>query len=260
METPPSPFAHFDRILKCRSIDEVWALHAEKMREYGFDRLLYVSTQFQTHGVLGDIQDAIVLSTRATEFADAFVGEELYKYGPLATWFRNGAEVRSFRDFEKRYKPNNVTVGEKKIYELHRKWGLVAGYLIRFDEIKTRSKGEIGLCARKGLTQDDVDAVWKEKSEEIVVLNNLIHLKISTLPHTGQRRPLTSRQREVLQWVADGKAIQDISRILDLSPATVEKHQRLAREALGVETTAQAVKKATRLNLLFLSERIKKVP
>jgi len=65
---------------------------------------------------------------------------------------------------------------------------------------------------------------------------------------------LTKRQREVLQWVGDGKTTQDIAILLDLTSATIEKHLRLAREALDVETTAQAVLKAAFLNQMFVIE------
>ena len=84
-----------------------------------------------------------------------------------------------------------------------------------------------------------------------MVLNNLLHLKLLTLPYSGARA-LTKRQREVLQWVGDGKTTQDIAILLDLTPATVEKHLRLAREALDVETTAQAVLKAAFYNQMFV--------
>jgi LuxR family transcriptional regulator len=39
---------------------------------------------------------------------------------------------------------------------------------------------------------------------------------------------------------------------MEISPAMVEKHLRLAREALSVETTAQAVAKASFLNQIFV--------
>ncbi|MFV0358632.1 MAG: LuxR family transcriptional regulator, partial [Tropicimonas sp.] len=39
-----------------------------------------------------------------------------------------------------------------------------------------------------------------------------------------------------------------------LTPATIEKHLRLAREALDVMTTAQAVLKASFLNQIFIVE------
>ena len=41
---------------------------------------------------------------------------------------------------------------------------------------------------------------------------------------------------------------------MGLTSATVEKHLRLAREALAVETTAQAVLKAALHNQMFVLE------
>jgi LuxR family transcriptional regulator, quorum-sensing system regulator SdiA len=85
------------------------------------------------------------------------------------------------------------------------------------------------------------------------MLNNVFHLKATSLPYTGVN-PLTARQREVLEWVGDGKTMLDIAAILGVAPATVEKHLRLAREALGVETTAQAVLKASYKNQIFITD------
>jgi len=41
---------------------------------------------------------------------------------------------------------------------------------------------------------------------------------------------------------------------MGLTPATVEKHLRLARDNLNVETTAQAVLKAALQNQMFVIE------
>jgi LuxR family transcriptional regulator len=81
------------------------------------------------------------------------------------------------------------------------------------------------------------------------------HLCILQLPAAGQRRLLTARQTEVLELVADGKTMQDIAILLERNVATVEKHLRGARDALGVETTAQAVRKASVLNQIFRLDR-----
>jgi len=83
------------------------------------------------------------------------------------------------------------------------------------------------------------------------VINHVSHLCLMHLPASGQRRLLTVRQAEVLELVADGKTMQDIALLLDRNVATVEKHLRGARDALGVETTAQAVRKASILNQIF---------
>jgi DNA-binding CsgD family transcriptional regulator len=61
---------------------------------------------------------------------------------------------------------------------------------------------------------------------------------------------LSTREREVLQWVAAGKSQQDIGDILSISSRTVEVHLRSAREKLCTLTTAQAVGRAVSLGLV----------
>ena len=80
---------------------------------------------------------------------------------------------------------------------------------------------------------------------------HMMHLRIVQLPQLTRQRALSPRQREALEWVADGKTTQDVALLMGVSPAMVEKHLRLAREALAVETTAQAVAKGALLNMIF---------
>ena len=132
----------------------------------------------------------------------------------------------------------SLTPSEREVVQYNRSMGLAAGYSISFKEISSRAKGAIGLVAKPGVSQDEVDALWADVGREIVQMNNVAHLKMIGLPYSTLRRPLTSRQREVLEWVGDGKTTQDIATIMGLTSATIEKHLRLARDALEVETTA----------------------
>lgn len=56
----------------------------------------------------------------------------------------------------------------------------------------------------------------------------------------AQRFQLTSRELEVLHWVACGKTNRDIGDILGLSPRTVNKHLEHVYVKLGVETRTAA--------------------
>lgn len=57
---------------------------------------------------------------------------------------------------------------------------------------------------------------------------------------------LTSRQREVLQLVAEGHSIKEIASILNLSPKTVEFHKYRVMEQLGIRTTAELTQYAVK--------------
>jgi DNA-binding NarL/FixJ family response regulator len=61
---------------------------------------------------------------------------------------------------------------------------------------------------------------------------------------------LTTRQREVLLAVSQGKSDKQIARELALSPRTVEMHVAGALKALGCGTRAEAVHRASQAGLL----------
>lgn len=62
----------------------------------------------------------------------------------------------------------------------------------------------------------------------------------------GDELPLTPRERELLQWSAQGKTTEDISCILGVTANTVESHQRNIRVKLDAINVAHAIVKALR--------------
>lgn len=245
---------YISQVLACNSIEAVWALHGEKMATFGFDRLIYGASRFHTHGEFGDISDAIILTNHDKDYIDLFFGKALYFNAPMAIWAANNVGACSWQWAEDRRDNGDCTANETKILDLNASMGVIAGYSIGFKHLSERSKSGIGLCAQRGLSQSDVDDIWASKGAEIELLNNLMDHKIASLPYERQGKPMTNRQREVLQWVADGKTLQDIAVIMGLNQATVEKHLRLARVNLNAGTTAQAVLKASVQNQFFIFE------
>jgi DNA-binding NarL/FixJ family response regulator len=57
---------------------------------------------------------------------------------------------------------------------------------------------------------------------------------------------LTSRQREVLQLLAEGHTAKEIATILNISIKTVEYHKYQAMEDLGIKTTAELIRYAVK--------------
>ena len=63
-------------------------------------------------------------------------------------------------------------------------------------------------------------------------------------PLPSNKDPLTPRQREVLQLVAEGQCTKDIATILNLSIKTVEFHKSHIMKELDLHTTAELTKYA----------------
>jgi DNA-binding NarL/FixJ family response regulator len=62
--------------------------------------------------------------------------------------------------------------------------------------------------------------------------------------------PLTSRQREVLQLIAEGRTMKEVAATLQISARTAESHKYDIMQALGVSTTAELVRYAVRAKLV----------
>jgi DNA-binding NarL/FixJ family response regulator len=74
-------------------------------------------------------------------------------------------------------------------------------------------------------------------------------LKGEGIPAPSQEKPLSSREREVLQLLAEGNSSKDIAVRLSLAVPTVETHRRQIMEKLNLHTVAELTKYAIREGL-----------
>jgi|SRR5579862_265127 DNA-binding NarL/FixJ family response regulator len=109
-----------------------------------------------------------------------------------------------------------------------------SGYLL-----KTCASSEMVLAVRQvlrgksylsqGLSQDEIDCLrWRNKKL------------------VNEEERLTPRQREVLQLLAEGKVMKEVSYILNMSTRTVAYHKYRMMEVLGAKSSAELVKYAVR--------------
>ena len=68
----------------------------------------------------------------------------------------------------------------------------------------------------------------------------------SLIEHRKSRPELTTRQREVLQLLAEGRSMKEVAAILDLTPRTVAFHKYRMMEQLRLKTTAALVQFAVK--------------
>lgn len=247
-----SDYLHF--VCGAKTLEELWHGHVDQMAKFEFDRLIYGYTRYKTETSLGDPEDFVILSNHSPEYLNGFLHRGLYSSAPMLRWALENEGAGSWHLIQKMIEDGKLGPEGEQVLEFNKRMKLNAGYTVSFHSNSARFKGAISLAARSDLSQIEVDEIWAEHGSDIILMNNVAHLKILTLPYTAPNRALTKRQREALQWVGDGKTTQDIAILMGLTPATVEKHLRLARDALAVETTAQAVLKAALHNQMYVME------
>lgn len=240
-------------MLAAESVEDLWHVFTEAMAETGFPRAIYGFTRDGVADALSDLGRVLFLSNHDPAYLEVFIGRGLYRDAPMVRWAAENVGAASWRQTAEAYAAGKLTEAERRVIDFNRKMGVTAGYSISFRDASTLSKGALGLVGGPDATQDEIDSLWDRVGRHVTTTATVLHLKMSSFPHP-ETTTLTPRQREALEWVAHGKTTQDIAVLMGVSVATVEKHLRLARFALDVETTSHAVAKAMRLNQIFLSK------
>jgi DNA-binding CsgD family transcriptional regulator len=243
--------ALLSRIAEATAVSAVWTEAAGFFRGMGFGRVNYGYTRFLNDRTIGDPEDVVFLTTADAEYARRYFSGGLYARTPIFRWAQQHSGACTWAWVGAAMERGELTPDEMEAVEQNLAMGISAGITVSFPETSTRAKGALGLIADPGLGHAAVEEIFLAHGQEILAVSNMMHLKIVNLPGGNRRRQLTQRQREGLEWVADGKTTQDVAVLMGVSPAMVEKHLRLAREALDVDTTAQAVAKAALLNMIF---------
>jgi len=251
VNTPVGLVGCLDAILRAGDIQTVWALLCRFMETYGFTGIIYGYSPNSRGPTLGSREDFLLLSTLDRGFMETLVDKGHYRESITFNWALRNAGVASWSMAAEDAAMEDFTASEAAL-EFFARFGMTAGCTIGFPTASTRGRAVMAMIARPDLDQSAVDATLKDYADALFVVATVAHRAMMTMPYLGEDRALTRRQREVLEWVAEGKSVADIARILNLAQPTVEKHLKLARETLGVDTTAHALIKAAFLNQMFV--------
>jgi DNA-binding CsgD family transcriptional regulator len=113
----------------------------------------------------------------------------------------------------------------------------------------------VGEAAFFGLTPSEGSlANGDALQRQLRVLGSYFHEHILRLHghESGQQMLLSARELDCLKWTAEGKTAWEASVILGITERTVRFHLNAAREKLQCTTTAQAVAKAVKDNMIDL--------
>ena len=132
--------------------------------------------------------------------------------------------LRAAREIRSRYPQTAVLVLSQH---------LEPDYALRLVEEKPEGVGYL-LKERVGRVQQLLDAVQRVAAGECVVDRAVVDELLAQRRRADPIAELTSREREILALMAEGRSNRGISRTLWLSPKTVETHIRGAFAKLGI--------------------------
>ena len=232
--------------------ETVWSLTCRFFADLGFEHVIYGYSPDSRGSMLGAPEDYLLLSTLSHGVISTLISKQYFRMSLTFSWALENAGVASWSMTpEEANVPVELEMTDEAAAFFERN-GLITGCSIGFPKERTRGRAVMALSAPLGVTQEEVDAQLGASRDLIFTVAAVAHRCLTSLPYHLPGRRLTQRQREVLEWVGEGKTTADIAQIMGITPPTVEKHLRLARDTLGVETTAHALIKAAFLNQVFV--------
>lgn len=233
-----------ERLLDAPTIADIRAVFLEAVGQLGYDHALYAARFMLTvpRALLRD--NPVVFSNLPPDLIEQAQRLRDLDQDPWVEWVRdNDGDIASDALQDQ--------FGPSRSFGLAAEHGLGHARIISLRDKVLHSVGAVVVMPRQGADAQDLQASWARSGREVRVLSWVMHMRIATMQRNLPKATLTPRQREVLGWRSAGKTVGEIAVILGITAATVEKHMRLAREALGVETTPQAVLKAHVTHQLF---------
>lgn len=247
--TPEGHAQALTQIVRTTCVADTWRVFCETLEEYGVDVLIYGISNLASYDTFRHLGDTLVLLKAPDDYAEPYLAQRLYRNSLTFEWASRNEGFVSWKEAYKQF-PVHPSPNRIEIRSLNAEYHMLSGQIGTLHHVIPGTKGVIGIGNTAGWETERFAAFWDEHGAQLRALSETMHLRIASLPHIGVFPHLTLRQLEVLSWYAQGKLVQDISTIMGISTGTVEKHLRLAREALDADTTAHAVRKATSLNLL----------
>jgi DNA-binding NarL/FixJ family response regulator len=115
------------------------------------------------------------------------------------------------------------------------------------------NSGGTGYVVKSSAREELLDAIRSALDGHIYVSASLSteHLECFTDPvRAAATLHLSTREREILQLIAEGRAAKEIAHVLDISVKTVAFHRENIKRKLGSRTTAELTKYAIEQGLV----------
>jgi len=244
------------QLLNSKDLPSAWATYTKILSIIGFDRLLYLSTHYRTYGLWGDPRDTLILSSHTQEYNDQLFNAKidfLNSY-PGFEWLINnpGSHLPWQKITQEDIKNNKLLEKFKTLNENH---NVMSGIKLSLEQTNPESSCVILLTGKKIYNQIEINNIWDKHYIKILSISKILQLSIRSLPYTGggigpKHQKLSKRQSQVLSLISSGNTVMEVAHTLKLSVPTIDKHLKLARNNLSVNSTAQAVAKAEREKML----------
>lgn len=240
-------------IKQARTGDDCWALCHKELEAFGVSSVCYgvlpTPGEYRTSGFT---QSGYYLTSHPQEWVETIGSEVLLDNELTAEAITNSSDQVIWHD-ESLW--DDATDEQKLAAEIENDLGLEVGISLNLSHLTNdafcglgNAVAGIGLCMRD-IRKGDFNSHWAEYSNHIVDVSALLDLSLRK-DYPDSIVGLTTREKEILLYVAHGYRIDEIASKLHRSIKTIDKQLATAKVKMKARTRDQAVVKALVLGLI----------
>ena len=226
---------------EAKSNEALSAAFLQKIQYFGFEG--YACVSFCDFSAAPD--NAVLLMEYPEEWMDRYLEQKYERFDKVLS--TNLSQTLPFSWDEKAIL-RNITEQQTKIFEEARSVGILYGF-----SVPIHAHGYLPASVNLIGPHTDVDPAIKHAVHLMSIYLHDAALRFSSQQKSVIRPSVnaTERERECLQWVAEGKSDSVIADLLGVSKRTVHFHIENIKRKYGVATRIQAVVRAYLENLII---------
>ncbi len=228
------------------SLDELKRRLIDALTRFG---ARYIDYRAYEIGENGEPHGSFSFSTMPPAWVERYLSQKFYLVDPVFREMRARRAPVVWSDVSSR---QDLSEPQRNLFEEARSFGIGDGLCIPIFE-----SDSFGLVA---MAMPDFDPATTDAVRRgiplLQAISHVFHTYVADARHpewaARVMRPLSPREREVMQWVAAGKTDWEVSTILHISERSVKFHVAGARRKLFAANRTHAVAKAVALHLIDL--------
>jgi LuxR family transcriptional regulator, quorum-sensing system regulator BjaR1 len=233
---PERTFDFLERLRACADAMEIAQAIVQEMGAFGFECVTCWTLPPPGQSPI----EGVMLNTRPEEYIERYVEQNYVVRDPVIKHLGKETRPFSWTDVKKR---DALSKADTDIIDEAREFRVNDGLVVPIITIS----GSIALFSPCGDKPDlSPRARLAVEVMGIMALQTLKRATLDKLREEPDYKPLTPREREVMQWVAHGKSDDEIGEILSISESTVLQHVENAKRKLDAYKRTSAIITALR--------------
>jgi DNA-binding CsgD family transcriptional regulator len=234
-----------DEANNAKSTQEVARLFGNALKGYGYDRFCY--SLITNHPSLGLDAGHGVAENYPEDWMAHYKANHYEKKDPVP---RQAFEALRPFTWDSIKHTRELNADEKKVMDEAKEAGLLDGIGIPICGHNGELAG-VGMASSAGGIQPDVSAL--RKLQALTIQFHLVFTDLEKKDPPAGNVHLTSREKEILLWAAEGKSDSIIAEIIGVSHATIRFHMNNIFKKLDANERTLATVKAIRQGLILPS-------